>query len=251
MSDLILTPDSNPALLSDIRRAITNKAYELAENGALVLKDAKLAIGGIFHSGVKRHELVQKAIDSGDLDKVAWARQKIFELGDTLTGAGYFRIPELASSDHNLVPDGGLNFVLNLLFRSTQAKVTTWYHGVFIENATPSATWLSNWAADATGPLGVELPQARFTESGGRQAAVFATDAASETITASTETTFTFASGSPETAAYGSTLQNVQTIKYAGTDKILLAATTFGTPKQGLTAGDKLAVLYEMTGSST
>lgn len=238
-----LTKNPVASLVRDLRRAILNKRYELDKADLIVQGGANIRVGGVFTSQVLRHEAVQRAVEAGD--RVA---ETVARCAAALRPESEF-VPMMASVDHNQIPDAGINFLLDLLFHTSQAKVTTWYHGPFTTNWTSFDGALSNWSGP-TAPLATELPNAAYDESN-RQAAVFATQAASKSMTASTPTRFTLATGQSGVSLYGSTLNSINTVGYDATDRILLAATQFAEAKSGLGATDKIDIEYSISGSST
>ena len=241
MSEFSLSKNPVASLVRDLKHALRNKKYEL-DGADLVVPSSKIRAGGVFTSSILRHPAVQKAIEAGDKLAEAAARQAAFMAPD----ADCERM--LESVDHNQIPDAGINFLLDLLFGSA-SKISTWYHGPITTNWSGFAGAQSNWAG-ATGGLATELPEANYNETN-RQAAVFANPAASKSITASTPTRFTLATGTSGITLYGSTLNETNTVAYNATDKILLAAAQFGSAKSGLGAGDKIDIEYEIEGSST
>lgn len=234
------------SLFKDLRRALANRKVDFTENGLMILREAGIQVGGVFESQVLRHDFVQRAIDEGDPDREAWAREWVRATGAHRNFTGYHT--QQQSADKNLVPDAGLNTLLNIIFGST-AKISTWYQGPFTSNSTPGASWASNWAGASSGPLATELPNAAYDESN-RQAAVFGA-ASSKTIATSSATTFTIAAGQSDLSIYGSTLNNIATVAYDATDRVLMAATRFTSPKSGLGAADVVQISYSFTGSST
>lgn len=233
------------ALQRDIQRAVTARAIEFDEQGRMILGNhINVRLGGVFTSGIERHRLVQEAIDKGDPEREAWARQMVAQLGCPRTGY----VLEQIGTDHNLIPDAGLNHYLDVVLGGG-VQVATWYFGLFKSNWTPIAGALSNWAGAGSGPLATELAQAEFNESG-RQAAVFGAAAAKVKAT-STPSVFTLATGTSGISLYGATLNSTATVAYNATDKVLVAATRFTTAKTGLGATDKANVEYTITGSST
>jgi len=238
-----LTKNPVASLVRDLRKALTNHKYETDGSDVVVEGDVNVRVGGVFTSWVLRHPSVQKAIESGDHLAEAAAREAA-RLADDLSCV---RLME--SADHNQVPDKGINFLLDLLFH-TQAKVSTWYHGPFTSNWSSFAAAQSNWAGATSGPLATELANASYDETN-RQAAVFATPADSKSITASTPTRFTLATGTSDITLYGSTLNSTNTVAYNATDQHLAAAAQFGSAKSGLGAADKIDIEYEISGSST
>ena len=202
-------------------------------------------IGGVFHSSVSRHEDIQRAIDDHDPEKEQWVRKQVAAKRRQLSKAGFVTVQE--EHTHNLIPNKGLEFLLNLAF-SSRAKVSTWYHGPFISNWTPPASAESNWAGVTSGPLATELPSAQFVESN-RQPAMFA-DATDGTIETSGATQITIAAGVSGLTVYGTTLNSSQAVGYNSSDQVLLAATRFATPKSGLGETDILNLSYTLTASS-
>jgi len=234
------------SVISDLKRALANRKIEVTPEGLMVLGDTNISIGGVFDTWVNRHELVQKAIDEKDHEKEAWARKWVSAMGFDKTGQGYFS--EYCSADHNLIPDGGINYILNVIFGST-AKLSNWYVGLFTSDHTPAPDWGSNWAGATSGPDATELANAAYNETN-RQLAVFGS-ATTKTIATSSATVFTLATGQSNVAIYGATLNSVSTVAYNEANEILLAATKFGSPKTGLGAADVINVSYSITGSST
>lgn len=209
--------------------------------------NANLVVGGVFHSWVMRHAAVQKAIEEGDPEKEAWLRQQLFASGAVNGDVGFEKMME--SSDHNLIPDAGINAMLDILFRTAVTKKSNWYQGPIKTNVTPAAGWLSNWSgAGGAAPASELVPTTDYTVSA-RPEAVF-TAAGSKKI-ACTATRFTLASGASGITLYGSTLNSVSMAAYNVTDQVLAAATLFSTAKSGLGAGDKIDIEYEITGASS
>ena len=208
--------------------------------------NANLDMGGVFHASVMRHYQVQKAIEEGDPEKELWLRNQLFASGAVYGDAGFVRMME--SSDHNLIPDAGINAMLDILFRTAIPKRTNWYIGAFKTNVTPAAGWLSNWSgAGGAAPASELVGTTDFTSST-RPEAVF-TAAAAKKI-ACTAARFTLASGTSNITLYGATLNSVATVAYNVTDQVLAAATAFTTAKSGLGAGDKIDIEYEIAGAS-
>ena len=233
------------AIQRDAMRA-QGKDIELTDDGKLVLKPARLTIGGVFSFEHKRHEAVQRAIEDGDPEKELWLRDFVRRNGDTQYKRNYVTVDQERAP--NLIPNGGLDFVLDLILGST-LKINNWYMGPFTSNWTPSATAQSNWAGASSGPLATELANAQYDETN-RQAATFGNPASSQTITTSAATTFTLSTGVSGLSMYGVTLNSVNTVAYDSTDQTLLAATRFVSPKSGLDAGDLANIGYELSASS-
>jgi hypothetical protein len=206
---------------------------------------ASFGIGGIFHSSVQRHETIQRAIEDGDPEKEQWARALVAKQGWHRQGHGLVTIQE--ESTHNLIPDKGLEFILNLAL-SSRAKVAAWYHGPFISNWIPVANTASNWSGASSGPLATELATAQFTKVD-RQLAAFA-DAVSGVIETSSPTQITIASGVTGLTVYGTTLNSSPIVGYNSTDQVVIAATRFATPKTGLGETDILNLSSSLTASS-
>lgn len=240
--ELSLTKNPAASFVRDLKRALRTFQYE-QDGSALILPESKLRVGGVFTSWVLRHERVQKAIETGD----ALAEQAARALAPRGSDVGYFKMQ--ASADHNMIPDAGVEHILDVIYGGT-SKVATWYHGPFTSNWSSFALAESNWAGATSGPLATELPNASYDETN-RQAAVFADPAASKTMTASSPTRFTLATGVSGVTLYGSTLNSTSTVNYNATDEVLLAAAQFGSPKAGLGAADKIDIEYEIVGSST
>jgi hypothetical protein len=244
MAEFSLTKNPVASLVRDLRKALQGHKYEIDENGFMHIREqTNVKVGGVFSSWVLRHEAVQRAIDAGDKLAEAAARAAVPRDSDL----GCIRLME--SADHNQIPDAGINFILDLVYGSS-SKIATWYHGPFTSNWASFAAAESNWAGATSGPLATELANAEYDETN-RQAAVFANPAASKTMTASTPTRFTLATGVSGLTLYGSTLNSVNTVGYDATDAVLLAAAQFDSPKSGLGAADKIDIEYEVVGSST
>jgi hypothetical protein len=245
--DLTKDGDKLAKIMRDLKRAEAQGKVSFTDDGLMIIGNAGLQVGGVFDSWIHRHELVQRAIDDADPEKEIWAREFVRLRGDLATRRGYFKTME--SKEPNLIPNVGLNFVLNVLFFST-SKISTWYHGPFISNWTPVATAQSNWAGAGSGPLATELANAQFDESN-RQAATFGTTASSQSISSSASTTITLATGESGITLYGTTLNQSSTVAYNATDLILLAATAFSTAKSGLGAADVINLDYTISASSS
>lgn len=202
-----------------------------------------LQIGGVFDAFVSRHHMVQDALERQDPERVLWARRQVMLKGWDKTREGYIEVDRDVT--HNIIPTGGLNYVLDLLLGS-RSKVATWYHGPFTSNWTPMATAGSNWAGSTSGPLATELQVAQF-EGSNRKAATFATSASNGQIAASATTQVTIAEGVQDVTVHGTTLNSTQEVGYNNTDAVLLAATRFPTPKSGLGATDTLNLSYTIS----
>ena len=238
----MVTTPLTPSMIRDVQRAVVAHRYEL-DGGDLVLPgDANFRIGGEFHTRILRHDAVARAIDLDDpeLEQTLRASSLLQP-----TDAGYYVLEE--SRDHNLIPDAGINYILDVVF-GVLAKVTAWYHAPFKSNWTPGTGTLSNWAGLSSGPNATELTE--YVETG-RQLAVFANPAASKKITSSTGTRFTLATGASNISLYGSTLNSNNTQNYNATDGKVVAASRFTTTKTGLGASDKIDIEYEISAMST
>lgn len=245
MSEFNLTSgEVSESLIKDLKKAIDSKKYEFTDSGMVLFgNDINVQVGGIFDSWVDRHELVSKNLGTAEEQ---YARELVFNhfLQDK---DNYESI--MADSSHNIIPDYGINAILDILFYST-SKISTWYQGPFKSNWTPSSSARSNWAGASSGPLATELAAADYT-AGVRQAATFGTASASKSISTSAASVFTLASGTSGISLYGSTLNSVNTVAYNSTDAVLIAATRFSTAKTGLGAGDIINITYSIAGSST
>ena len=225
--------------LGHILQAVKDGKIEFTDDGLMVVRQ-DFAVGGVFNARILRDELVQDAIEQGDPEMEAWARQQ------ALAGKGnYFELS--AERSPNRIPDAAINNILDVYFGSA-SKTSVWYIGCFTSDWTPGAGALSNWAGATSGPLATELPNASYTESN-RQIAAFGS-AASKKIATSTAATFTLATGISNVTLYGATLNSIATVAYNATDQRLAAATRFATAKSGLSAGDKAEISYEVSGSS-
>lgn len=205
-----------------------------------------LKIGGVFDASISRHYLVQRALEEQDPEKLEWTRKLVCSKGWNHDREGYVEVER--DRTHNIIPTGGLNFLLNLLFHST-AKIPTWYHGPFTSNWTPMATAGSNWAGSTSGPVATELQASQFAQTN-RQPANFQTAAANGQIVASAATQVEIAEGVENVTVYGTTLNSSPAVNYNATDAVLLAATRFTNPKSGLGASDVLNLSYTLTVSS-
>lgn len=240
--------DKLSAFLRDVRRAERDGDLAFTESGLMLIPDAKMALGGVYHTAINRHELVQRAIDDGDPEQEAWAREHVRSAGLLAAGRGFFKTME--SVELNLLPTVGLNYLLNLLLYST-SKITTWYYGPFVSDWTPTATANANWAGAGSGPLATELAAAQFDEGSARQSATFATGAASGEISTSSARTLTLATGVSGLTLYGATLNQSSVINYNDTANVLLSATRFTSAKSGLGATDQIMLSYELTATSS
>ena len=234
-------------LLKELEAAVRRGEVEFDEEGRMLFPKTRLTVGGVFSGEVLEHEAVLMAKESKDLERELWMRKHVREIGDVFARRHYVMAQRVESP--NRIPNGGLDFTLNLLMYTT-AKISTWYYGPFTSAWVPPATALWNWAGVSSGPLATELPDADFDESG-RQAAVFASAASSQTITNSSATSITFATGTSNISIYGLTLNESSTVAYNSTDKILLAATAFTNALTGLSAGSILNMGYVLGASST
>jgi hypothetical protein len=248
--EVLLLPENREklaALLRDIKRLQSQGRLDFNDEGLMLEGHVNMTIGGVFHSDVLRHELVQKAVEDGDPDQEFWARNFVAASGMARSGYGYTSLG--ATADHNLLPTAGLNFVLNVLFYST-SKIATWYFGPFTDDKTPVAGWLSSWAGAISGPLATELTDAQIT-GGARAAATFGVTATAAAIATSAATALTLETGVTGLSLYGATLNESSTIAYNVADKILLAATRFSTAKTGLGAADIINLNYSIAATST
>jgi len=235
-------------LVKEVLAAQKQGKIDFAEDGSLmILGDANLTVGGVFHSWVMRHSAVQKAIEEGDVEKEVWLRQQLFSCGAVHGDVGYERMME--DHSHNVIPDAGINSILDVNFRTAVSKKSNWYQGPIKTNVTPAAGWLSNWSgAGGAAPSSELVPTTDYTVSA-RVEAVFAAAASKKIACAATR--FTLASGASAITLYGSTLNSISTAAYNATDHVLAAATLFTTAKSGLGAGDKIDIEYEITGASS
>lgn len=236
------------ALVREVKAAQAAGKIGFSDDGKLmIMTPAHLSVGGVFNSWVLRHEAVARAIEEGDPEKEAWVRESLMRGGAEFSDAGYFRTME--GADHNLIPDAGINAMLDILFRTAVSKKSNWYQGPIKTNVTPASGWLSNWSgAGGAAPASELVPTTDYTVSA-RPEAVF-TAAGSKKI-ACTATRFTLSAGASGITLYGSTLNSVATAAYNVTDQVLAAATLFATAKSGLGAGDKIDIEYEIQGASS
>jgi hypothetical protein len=232
----------SPAFLRDMQNAITQGKIEITDDGRMLIPSAGVSAGGVFTSGVKRHELVQRAIDAGDPEQELWAREKTLLVPDSRFELGF-------AQHHNLVPTLGLNLLLNQLFRN-RAAIATWYYGPFLTSWTPAPTAGSNWAG-ASGALATELSVAQMVTQTTRKAATFGVDAANASITTTAFSEVTLAAGVSGLIWYGLTLNEASAVAYNATDKLLLSASKRPTPLSGLGAGDAFVMGYEFSATST
>jgi hypothetical protein len=231
------------AILKDVERAKERTEIYVTDKGIVEIPRAGFSIGGTFTFEHKRHEDVHRARDDGDSEKEAWMRDHVRSIGDTHYKRNYMTVDQDRAP--NLIPNVGLDFVLDVLMYASTLKINTWNMGPFTSDWTPAATADADWAGAGSGPLATELQQTEFDETN-RQGATFASAASSQLIATSTPTTFTLATGVSNLALYGVTMNEINTINYNATDKILLAATRFASAKTGLDAGDLANIGYEL-----
>lgn len=235
-------------IVKEVKAAQAAGKIDFVDGQMVISTPADLTIGGYFNSSVMRHESVIRAIEEQDPEKEIWLRNQLFMTGAVYSDQNYVRMME--ARDHNLIPDAGINAILDILFRTAVSKVSNWYQGPIKSNVTPGSGWLSNWSGAGGAAPGSELvPTTDYTVSA-RVEAVFGT-AGSKKITTSTPTRFTLQTGTSGITLYGSTLNSIATAAYNATDKILAAATLFSTAKSGLGAGDKIDIEYEISGASS
>lgn len=235
-------------IVKEVKAAQAAGKIDFVDGQMVISTPADLTIGGYFNSSVMRHESVIRAIEEQDPEKEIWLRNQLFMTGAVYSDQNYVRMME--ARDHNLIPDAGINAILDILFRTAVSKVSNWYQGPIKTNVTPGSGWLSNWSGATGAAPGAELvPTTEYTVAA-RVEAVFGS-AGSKKITTSTPTRFTMAAGTSGITLYGSTLNSVSTAAYNATDKILAAATLFSTAKSGLGAGDKIDIEYEISGASS
>jgi hypothetical protein len=226
----------NKSILRDVKKALEGAKYDITEKGIVLLN--KLHLGGVFDAWVERDERMSKALESGDPEFIKYIAKLIRK------EPGYRDIL-MADSTPNLVPDAGLNYILDLLFY-TDTKTNTWYIGPFKSDSTPAAAWASNWAGASSGPLATELTNAEYDETN-RQALAFASAASTKSISSTTAATFTMASGVSGVTLYGATVNSIATVAYDSTDEELIAATRFASAKSGLVATDVVNINYSFS----
>jgi len=241
--------DRLSALLRDLNQAHQHNQLVIDDEGRMLIPSAKVNVGGIYHTAIRRHELVQRAIDDHDPEQEAWAREQVRLSGMLANHRGFFRTME--SVEPNLLPTVGLNYLLNVLLHNSTTKIATWYYGPFVSDWTPTATANANWAGAGSGPLATELAAAQFDEGSTRQSATFVNVAASGEISTSSARTLTLSTGVTGLTLYGATLNQSSTIAYNNTDTVLLSATRFATAKSGLGATDQIMLSYEITATSS
>lgn len=220
---------------------------EFDEQGRLVICN-DFRIGGVFTAKVLEHEMMARALESGDPGEVQWAERMIRDNGWVASGYGYYEKGQAAS--HNLLPVASRNNCLDVWLGNT-AKSATWYIATFTSdwNTAGADAALSNWAGASSGPLATELADAAYDETN-RQAATFGTAASGGVIASSAPTRYTLATGQSGVSIYGAVLTNVATVAYNSTDKILAAATSFPTPITGLAATHKIDLEYSLTAAN-
>ena len=228
-------------ILADIQAG----RYEMTENGVWISGERLLA-GGVFDINAKRHIDVIRAIEDGDPEREAWARQRAL-----LATTGFETVD--ASHDPNLMPAPGINFFLNLLVGAA-IKKGAWYPSAFRNNVTPDDTWDANWAGASSGPKGQEI-NAGYVTASARAAASFGT-AASKSITMSAAVEYTVKSGVTDLAVYGGTLNSSSAFGYdtaydGANGHVLLAATKRASAVTGLAAGDKINISYTLSATSS
>lgn len=240
--------DKLEAFLRDVKRADQRGELAFTDTGVMLVPAAKMAVGGVYHTAINRHELVQRAIDEGDPEQEAWAREHVRSAGLLAAQRGFFRTME--SAEPNLLPTAGLNYLLNLLLYST-SKISTWYYGPFVSDWTPTGTANANWAGAGSGPLATELAAAQFDEGSARQSATFASAASGGEISTSSARTLTLSAGVTGLTLYGATLNQSSVIGYNDTANVLLSATRFSSSKSGLGATDQIMLSYKLTATSS
>lgn len=240
------SPEKLISILNDMRKAKKKGYISIDDDGQLYVGGhSNFRIGGVFHTWVKRHESVQRAIEDKDPEFELWARQNVTRQGLAQSQRGYVEIEQ--SDDHNKIPFDGIDFILELILYPSTAKITQWWHGPFTSNWTPVDGALSDWSKVAGG-LATELTALQYGVSVRKQA-YFNNVASSQSISHSAVTAITIAAGYSGITMYGSTINEISTIAYASQDKILLAATTFGSPKSGLGETDVINLGYTLGGT--
>ena len=217
---------------------------EFDEQGRLVLCN-DFRLGGVFTAKVLEHEMMARALESGDPGKAQWAEQMIRDNGWLISGRGYYE--KERTSNHNLLPVAGRNNCLDVWLGST-AKSATWHIAAFTSNSTPADDWLSNWAGASSGPKATELANAAYDETN-RQSTTFGA-ASGGVIASSAPTRYTQATGQSGVSIYGAVLTNVATVGYNVTDRILASGTRFTDPITGLAATHKIDLEYALTGAN-
>lgn len=201
-------------------------------------------IGTTYHTKIKRHESIMRALETGDPEFVRLVRNQLFATGMARQGDGYVVIDE--SEDHNLVPTTGLNHWLAVCFDSSTAKRGFWYVGLFTSNSTPALGWDGDWGAVSGGDA-TEMTAAQMDGLSARPAVTFGSAPGGGVLSSSASTSITLASGVADLTVYGATLNSLSTIAYNSGASILISAVRFNTPKSGLDAGDKIDLDFEIT----
>lgn len=248
MSENIFANESSlDALLRDIKRRVLANDYEIDENGMIVFGGhLGIKAGGVFDINASRHEQVIRAIEAGDPEQEAWARQQAMRSADGFVTINAARSP-------NLMPEKGIDYYLGLLV-GAPTKKANWYLSAFRNNVTPDDTWDANWAGSSSGPKGQEI-NATYVTASARLAGTFGT-AAAKSISMSAVVEYTAKTGVTDLAVYGGTLNSSSTFDYntaydGANGHVLLAATKRASAITGLAAADKINLAYTLTGSST
>lgn len=225
-------------IMQDLNRAVGNGKVQFDEQGRMVFNN--VFIGGVFTSWGQRDERVQLAMDEGDPEKEWWLREA---LANGKLRANPFDFQR--SDDPNMLPTASLNMVNNVCFHSSQSKISTWYHGPFVNDATVDLTWAANWANAASGPKATELAATLYGGGAGtRVVATFANASSGGIITQSDVSNFVFHTGASNITVYGGTLNSSNTV--GGTTGVLASASNHG-GKGPFSATDTYSTFYKRT----
>lgn len=186
-------------LLSDLVRSIRNRTVEFA-NDKLVVPGAGV-FGGTIRSWGTRHELVQRAMDSQDDDKVVWARGQV--LSRKVDPFARFTFAEEVTTNMN--PTHARTWACGVMLGALLKK-STWYLSGFSSDSTPVAGWDANWASV---PVASEIAAAATTASA-RLAGTFGAPS-NAAIAMSAPVTYTVDTGVTDLALYGGTVNSSST----------------------------------------
>lgn len=234
-------------LYADIKRQMINRRADVQPDGVYLQGGAKAQFGGVFHTDVMRHRLVQRAIEEGDPEKAIWLRKWVMANGHHRTLSGYERMME--ESGHNLVTTEGMKHILNVILGSA-SKISTWYVGSFTSDSTPTEAWTGGWAYSGSA-LATELANSEITGSA-RPSIAFAAATGTTTVSVATSTaaSVTMEAGVTDLDIFGTTLNEASTIAGQNSGKICLSAYRYTTAKQGLGAGDVLNTAYTFSATN-
>ena len=139
------------------------------------------------------------------------------------------RLVEPVEIVKNLIPDDGIEYMLNVAYRATPAAYSSWYLGLYTASRTPVA-------ADTMTTLLADCVESAAYGSASRDAVTFPAAASGALTTAAAPNEFTFASAATIT---GGLLTTGATI--GNSSGLLVSAVLFTSPKV-MEIGDTLKV---------